>query len=76
MIRRTYQHVIARASLYCVEPLVRRGFLQHLPSKYRCEDQINVLPSDRWATGTVLYGKSCSKKSGLGYCIMFKKKVR
>ena len=35
------------------------------------EDQVNVLPSERRAPGTVPY-----VKSGPGYCIMLIKKVR
>ena len=55
--------------LHCVGPLYFGDF-RNIFQPNIDEDQINVLPSERRALGTLPYGKPCS-----GYYIMFIKKV-
>ena len=42
------KHVIPGPDLHCAGPLALKGFLQHLPAKYKCRPK-KVLLSERWA---------------------------
>ena len=66
MVRRTYQYVIARAGFILQWAPWYFGDFRNIFLPIIGEDQINVLPSERRAPGSVPFGKF-----GLGYCIMF-----